>query len=80
MDNGACYQLVTQRIYSGFSSTSPTLSKKLFNELKKLQFIKTNESLRRKAKDRYNMGNTKLTYWEFDILRMSKIGYETIED
>lgn len=34
LDNGACYQIVTKEIGTGFYKPSPVMSKKLFNELK----------------------------------------------
>lgn len=34
LDNGACYQIVTQKIGYGFNKAVPKMSKKLFSDLK----------------------------------------------
>ena len=39
LDNGACYILVTKKITKNYSSCSPTVSKKLFNDMKKCDVI-----------------------------------------
>lgn len=49
------------------------LDKKLFNELKKLEFIFTSDGLKLQAEKQY--GHTGLTYWKFNIDRMQKAGY-----
>lgn len=36
LDNGACYQIVTQKVCKGFDWHYPIMSKKLFNDLKNL--------------------------------------------
>lgn len=74
LDNGACYQIITKKIGSGFNQISPLMSKKLFNELKKLEFIFTSDGLKLQAEKRY--GHTGLTYWKFNIDRMKIAGYE----
>lgn len=70
LDNGACYQIITKDIGGGFHRSSPVMSKKLFNELKKLEHIFTNDDLKSKATERY--GNSEITYWKFDIEKMKK--------
>lgn len=73
LDNSACYQIVTKEIGTGFYKPSPVMSKKLFNELKKLEFIFTSDGLKLQAEKQY--GHTGLTYWKFNIDRMQKAGY-----
>lgn len=73
LDNGACYQIVTKKIGIGFFKPSPIMSKKLFNELKKLEFIFTSDGLKLQAEKRY--GHAGFTYWKFNIDRMKKAGY-----
>ena len=36
MDNGSCYQLITQNFMSNWSETTPVISEKEFNRLKSL--------------------------------------------
>ncbi|WP_448902319.1 hypothetical protein [Eubacterium sp.] len=73
LDNGACYQIITREIGSGFDKHSPKMSKKLFNDLKKLELIYTSKTLRQAAIKRY--GSHVKTYWKFNIERMQKLGY-----
>lgn len=73
LDNGACYQIITKEIGTGFRKSVPAMSKKLFNELKKLQFIFTSDGLKLLAEKRY--GYTGMTYWKFNIDKMKKAGY-----
>lgn len=73
LDNGACYPIITKKIGSGFNKTSPIMSKKLFNDLKKTEFIFTSEGLRLAAIKQY--GNHVMTFWKFNINRMQKMGY-----
>lgn len=73
LDNGACYQIVTQKIGSGFDKVNPKMSKKLFNDLKNLELIFTSEGLRQDAINKY--GSSVITYWKFNIERMQKLGY-----
>ena len=73
LDNGACYQIITKEIGVGFYKSSPVMSKKLFNELKKLEFIFTSDGLKLQAEKRY--GHTGIIYWKFNIDRMKKAGY-----
>lgn len=73
LDNGACYILVTKKITKGFSSCSPTVSKKLFTDLKKCELIFTSEGLRKTAIEKY--GNSVVTFWKFNVNQMQKMGY-----
>ena len=73
LDNGACYQIVTQKVRKGFDSHYPKMSKKLFNDLKNLEVIFTSEGLRQDAINKY--GSSVITYWKFNIERMQKLGY-----
>lgn len=73
LDNGFCYQIVTQKIYKGFDSYYPIMSKKLFNDLKKLELIFTSEGLKQDAIKKY--GSSAQTYWKFNVKSMQKLGY-----
>ena len=73
LDNGACYVLVTKKITKGYSSCSPTVSKKLFTELNKCELIFTSEGLRQTAIEKY--GNSVVTFWKFNVDKMQKMGY-----
>lgn len=73
LDNGACYILVTQKVTKNYSNCSPTVSKKLFNDLKKCELIFTSEGLRQTAIEAY--GNHVMTFWKFDVDKMKKMGY-----
>lgn len=73
LDNGACYQIVTQEIRKGFDRITPKMSSKLFNDLKKSELIFTSEGLRQAAIEKY--GNSVVTFWKFDIDQMKKMGY-----
>lgn len=73
LDNGACYQIVTQKVCKGFDWHYPIMSKKLFNDLKKLELIFTSEGLKQDAIKKY--GTSVITYWKFNIERMQKLGY-----
>ena len=73
LDNGACYILVTQKVTKNYSNCSPTVSKKLFNDLKKCELIFTSEGLRQAAIEAY--GNHVMTFWKFDVDKMKKMGY-----
>lgn len=73
LDNGACYQIVTKKIRKGFYNHYPKISKKLVNDLKKLELIFTSEGLKQDAVKRY--GSSIMAYWKFNIERMQKLGY-----
>jgi hypothetical protein len=72
LDNGACYQLITQTIRRGWSETYPVIAKTLFEKLKRAGAVYTNDELDQLAKSKkYSVG---CTYWKFnvDILRTIK--------
>lgn len=73
LDNGTCYQIITKAIGSGFNKSIPVISKKLFTDLKKCELIFTSEGLRQAAVEKY--GNHTVTFWEFCIGKMKKMGY-----
>lgn len=76
LDNGNCYQLDTQKKSSGFDSTSVIISKTLFNKLKAVQYVYTNEKLKEQAIQAHNhfdIRNEKLTYWKFNVDAMYEI-------
>lgn len=73
LDNGACYQIITKKVGFGFNKSVPVMSKKLFNDLKKIELIFTSEGLRQAAIEKY--GNHVMTFWKFNIKLMQKMGY-----
>ncbi len=79
LDNGACYNVITQRgRFANWSHQPLYMSKKLFNDFKKLGFIyvddkKTNE-------EKLRTGMSCLTYYRFDIEKFIKFNYEVVED
>lgn len=74
LDNGSCYQIVTQQIVRGWDKYPPVMSKKLFADLKKCEFIFTNENLKQAALKKY--GSHGLTFWKFNIDKMKQYGYD----
>jgi hypothetical protein len=74
LDNEACYQVVTQKAGKGFNWYYPVMSNDLFNGLKELELVFTNEELRQNAIRKYG-DKSRCTYWKFDIERMQKLGY-----
>lgn len=71
LDNGSCFQLVTQFTGIRLDSWSPAqLSKKLVKDLKKSNAIYTNDDLKMAAEARYYPG---MTYWKFDIEKMKQL-------
>lgn len=73
LDNGACYQIITKKINKGFNHYPVRMSKKSFNDLKKLDLVFTSEELKQDAIKRY--GISSVTYWKFNIERMQQLGY-----
>lgn len=75
LDNGACYQILSCS-NKGTYYKSNDLSKKLFNELRKLEGVFTSEGLRIAAQ--YNF-DEHCTFWKFDIEHMTeRLGFEKI--
>lgn len=68
-DNGFCQQLITKYISHGYNKEVPVLSKKLFADLKKLEFL----IIYTPKSDKYKSYNG--TFYRFDIERMKKYGY-----
>lgn len=74
MDNGACIQVVTKKVgtlWEGYHSLK--MSKKLFNDLKKVNYLYTNDELNKIALEKYE--GVSVTLYKFDIERMCKAGY-----
>ena len=75
LDNGSCFQLVTQITGIGLDSRSQAkLSKKLVKDLKKSNSIYTNDDLKMAAEARY--GCSGMTFWKFDIEKMKQLAEE----
>ena len=73
-DNGACYNVITQRgRFTNWSYQPLMMSKKLFNDLKRLEFIYVDEDKTRK--ERLQTGMSSLTYYRFDIEKFIKFNY-----
>ena len=70
LDNGACFQLITQRDKKGHLIL---VSKKLFKDLRTCGLVYTNEELTQKAMKTY--GHPIYVYWKFGIPRMKELGY-----
>lgn len=75
LDNGACYQITTQTISKGFNKEIPIMSKKMFKEFKKLNYIYTNSELQKMCKEKYKNRNIPLTMYKFNIEQMNRHGY-----
>ena len=57
LDNGACYQLITQEYYTDWHYCSPRVSKTLFKKLLK-------EGKIRKSKKKYKTGYLRESYFD----------------
>lgn len=77
LDNGQIVQIVTQKVKSNFTSTPVRMSKKDFRAFKTCAFIFIDEKKTEEARKFF--GNSTLTYYRFDIDRMSKF-YKTIDN
>lgn len=78
-DNGACYNVITQRgRFTNWSYQPLMMSKKLFNDLKRLEFIYVDEN--KTKEERLKTGMPCLTYYRFDIEKFIKFNYEVVED
>lgn len=80
LDNGACIQVVTQNgAFGEWGYCALAMSKKLFNELKKLDFIYLDVGKTKQANKHYN--TPRLFYFRFDIDKMiASGGYKAVED
>lgn len=76
LDNGACAQVVTQEIFQNWSTYAPVMSKKMFNDMKKLGFLYTNDQLKEQC---HKMHSSFCTYYAFDISAMIEAGYEPVQ-
>lgn len=72
LDNGSCAQVITQKVFKGWSSYAPIMSKKMFRDMKKLGFIYTNDELETRCHKTYG---TYCTFYAFDIPAMLQAGY-----
>lgn len=71
IDNGSCYQLVTQKIGNMVSGYYPPIvSKKLFNSLKKTGQLLADEKTEEYKRKKYN--GTKIECYRFDIEKMKQ--------
>ena len=78
LDNGAVYQLVTKSDFSGWTSYSPVVSKKLFRQLKTCGLVYTNDELKAEAFRHYK--NNMCNYYKFDIDKFIKLGGYNIKE
>lgn len=76
LDNGACAQVITQKIFKGWSEYSPTMSKKMFKDMKNLGFLYTNDELKELCAKKHDKH---CTYYAFDISAMLRAGYAPIQ-
>lgn len=65
MDNGACYQLITQTYYKDWGNYYPVMSKRMFNK-----FVKDGTLILESEKDNGILGNGNrfiLKYYRFNV-------------
>lgn len=79
LDNGACYQVTTQNgAWSNWNYTPLLMSKTMFNELRKRDFIYLDVAETKRANEKYN--TPQLFYFRFDIDKMiTSGGYKVVE-
>lgn len=73
LDNGACFQIITKKVGIGLNEYIPVMSKRLFNDLKRLNLIFTSTELKHMAEEMYKLNQ--VTFWKFNIDAMQKLGY-----
>lgn len=80
LDNGSCIQVVTQHgAFSGWNYTTLKMSKKLFNELKKIDFIYLDVFKTKEANKTFN--KPILFYFRFNIDLMAESGgYKVVKE
>lgn len=79
LDNGACYNVITQRgKFVKWSHQPLIMSKKLFNDLKRFEFIYVDD--KKTKEEQLRTGVSCLTYYRFNIEKLVKFGYEVVED
>lgn len=69
MDNGAVIQVITKEVGSAWNRSPLRMSKKLFNDLKNIGYLYTDEKLAEYAKRKYSVP---VVLYRFDIDKMSK--------
>lgn len=72
MDNGAIIQVITKKTGYGWNAYPLKMSKKLYNELRKFEFLYTDEDLKRYSIEKYH---GEVTLYKFNIEKMKKCGY-----
>lgn len=77
LDNGSCAQVITQKIFKGWNSYAPVMSKKMFREMKNLRFLYTNDDLKEQC---HKAHGDFCTYYAFDIQAMLRAGYTPIQE
>lgn len=80
LDNGACMQLITQKIpVDGWNYTYPILSKVLVKQWKATGILYTNDSLKTLAKQQYHSFSDNLAYYKVDMEKLQATGkYEVV--
>lgn len=72
LDNGKVALLITQYRTKNWSRFSPTMSKKMFKDLKKFGYLYTNDKLQEHCQENYH---SCCTLYAFNIQRMLQDGY-----
>lgn len=72
LDNGSCAQVITQKLFKGWNEYSPTMSKKLFRDMKNLGFLYTNDELEDRCHKKYG---DFCTFYAFNIPAMLRAGF-----
>ena len=79
LDNNSCIQVTTQTgAFSQYGYSCLSMSKTLFNALKRFEFIFVDEEATKKANENYKKAF--LTYYRFDIDKMIEHGYKVVQD
>ena len=80
LDNGSCIQVVTQNgAFSKYGYAPLRMSKKMFEELRKINFIYLDVSKTKKENEKYN--TPWLYYFRFDIdLMIESGGYKVVKE
>lgn len=80
LDNGSCIQVVTQKgAFCQYGYAPLIMSKKLFNELKKIDFIYLDVSKTKEANKKFNA--PRLFYFRFNIGLMAESGgYKVVKE
>lgn len=79
LDNGSCIQVITQTgAFQDFHYSTLSMSKKLFNELRKFDLLYLDVEKTKKESRGFNP--PKLFYFRFNIEKMERMGYEVVEE